>query len=525
LVDGAEKYLRNDLRRHQRRRCSQGIERLGVFYDWRQSNRTSAKELTEFLCKLSPELKKRPILFYAHSMGGLVLKNWLKHEYRDRKLCPATQITVVDALGRIDGMVFVGTPPRLVQERSRKFFSLSLNEYGGTFPSLYELLPAPMECSPVQKASAENLRKRDAADGKPAVTDIGDVFHFQIWKNYGWPKNLYRGNFRKKEKFVGAVLEDYLARARKISCDLAEHPWDKENIPIVRVYSTKWKTVCKVTVVVPDHSGISPEIVTSSEGSLCDGDGTVPADVATENYTKRGRSMQIDGEHMQLAYRSLTVLDQLLTEAENNAQVREQELRRPPVSPRDTPVVPIAANWISEESDLARQARMVNARDVTIAKNASIMAARNSARRVQSGAAELQFYRGAKAATKKAGPTRSTRAHPSITKKQVGDYQIVADLPGVDARNRAWASARGALASFQIGDFRKAQSLGKTALEAADRVKIDKPEIAFDIRKLRRFAANTAAAASSRLGDKASAESLRAIAISNGSPKAQRLKI
>ena len=494
-------------------------------YDWRQSNRTSAKELTEFLCKLSPELKKRPILFYAHSMGGLVLKNWLKHEYRDRKLCPATQITVVDALGRIDGMVFVGTPPRLVQERSRKFFSLSLNEYGGTFPSLYELLPAPMECSPVQKASAENLRKRDAADGKPAVTDIGDVFHFQIWKNYGWPKNLYRGNFRKKEKFVGAVLEDYLARARKISCDLAEHPWDKENIPIVRVYSTKWKTVCKVTVVVPDHSGISPEIVTSSEGSLCDGDGTVPADVATENYTKRGRSMQIDGEHMQLAYRSLTVLDQLLTEAENNAQVREQELRRPPVSPRDTPVVPIAANWISEESDLARQARMVNARDVTIAKNASIMAARNSARRVQSGAAELQFYRGAKAATKKAGPTRSTRAHPSITKKQVGDYQIVADLPGVDARNRAWASARGALASFQIGDFRKAQSLGKTALEAADRVKIDKPEIAFDIRKLRRFAANTAAAASSRLGDKASAESLRAIAISNGSPKAQRLKI
>ena len=79
-------------------------------YDWRQSNRTSAKELTEFLCKLSPELKKRPILFYAHSMGGLVLKNWLKHEYRDRKLCPATQITVVDALGRIDGMVFVGTP-------------------------------------------------------------------------------------------------------------------------------------------------------------------------------------------------------------------------------------------------------------------------------------------------------------------------------------------------------------------------------------------------------------------------------
>ncbi|MET0670086.1 MAG: hypothetical protein ABWY66_08815, partial [Xanthobacteraceae bacterium] len=70
----------------------------------RQSNRTSAKELTEFLCKLSPELKKRPILFYAHSMGGLVLKSWLKHEYRDRKLCPATQITVVDALGRIDGL-------------------------------------------------------------------------------------------------------------------------------------------------------------------------------------------------------------------------------------------------------------------------------------------------------------------------------------------------------------------------------------------------------------------------------------
>ena len=115
---------------------------------------------------------------------------------------------------------------------------------------------------------------------------------------------------------------------------------------------------------------------------------------------------------MQLAYRSLTVLDQLLTEAENNAQVREQELRRPPVSPRDTPVVPIAANWISEESDLARQARMVNARDVTIAKNASIMAARNSARRVQSGAAELQFYRRAQ---KQQQRKRGQREAPGLT--------------------------------------------------------------------------------------------------------------
>ena len=87
-----------------------------------------------------------------------------------------------------------------------KFFSLSLNEYGGTVPSLYELLPAPMECSPVQKASAENLRKRDAADGKPAVTDIGDVFHFQIWKNYGWPKNLIAEiSARKKNSWAPSL--------------------------------------------------------------------------------------------------------------------------------------------------------------------------------------------------------------------------------------------------------------------------------------------------------------------------------
>ena len=74
-------------------------------YDWRQDNRLSALGLNEFLCKLAPVQRNRPVIFAAHSMGGLVLKYWFGNVYGKRACASGEQLAL-----KVDEVMFIGTP-------------------------------------------------------------------------------------------------------------------------------------------------------------------------------------------------------------------------------------------------------------------------------------------------------------------------------------------------------------------------------------------------------------------------------
>jgi hypothetical protein len=171
-------------------------------YDWRQDNRISALQLHRRLCDLSPAEKARPIIFVAHSMGGLILKYWLARLYPQQ--CPDKKNLNL----RIQEVMFLGTPhygaPAAVEAfaegfkleegdsgvfgmvknlYSRDIVALALNRYGTMFPSVYQLLP-------IYGDSCMSSVRKEINLPDPVSTNSGgifDLFSSYAWKQAGWP--------------------------------------------------------------------------------------------------------------------------------------------------------------------------------------------------------------------------------------------------------------------------------------------------------------------------------------------------
>jgi pimeloyl-ACP methyl ester carboxylesterase len=527
-------YVQNDnnIRTMATTRESRSLE---FPYDWRHSNRTSAAEFTQFLCDNASVIKGRPLIFYAHSMGGLVLKNWLLHEYRSAP-CPNSGPPVQSLFSRIDRIIYVGTPhlgaPMAIEALAHEYnvsgkgdggllnyfkggagrhFSRALNIFGGTFPSLYELLPASQVCFAAIPVTAEV----SAQDGK--FYPISNIFHYDIWKNYRWPKNLYGDDTASKDQFIAKDLQARLKAAQDVSCDLVAHDWSKENFPTVRIYSDSVRsTTCRVIVREPDVTGRSPDMAIPQ---LCPGDGTVPAYAASENTylpdaikDNDPRSIRLPGGHQELATVGLSELNNVFIEALNKRTARIAELLKAPAPALDRPIVPLSPGAISA-SPPSRQSSLTDIRNATLQSNEAIIALQNAA---QPGVSrERQLVREAL--------SQSKQTDLGSRLKRIDAYLIASDLQGLDARNRAWALNNAADASLAVKDYRKARSLAADALEAAEQV-TDR-YVGREMRNLRGKAALIGAHASHKLGDKAEATRLRGIAINNGNPLARSMKL
>ena len=218
-------------------------------YDWRQSNVKSAQDFSGWLCSIRSTLKGRPIVFIAHSMGGLILKYWLKNSY-DTKGCADAEGSFSKWI-RIKKLIFLGTPhygaPKAVTAFADQYYLLvdpetgiqnlfasldatllskDLNKFGATFPSAYELLPIVNTTDCFKDPALPHPLEVRQPNG--SVHSEVDLFNPDFWKLLKWPRTL---NDNDRAIFNKERLPKLLASAKAFLCGLSKYePDDKFDV-------------------------------------------------------------------------------------------------------------------------------------------------------------------------------------------------------------------------------------------------------------------------------------------------------
>ncbi len=263
-------------------------------YDWRQDNRLSAAKLNDWLCTNLDQLKGRRVIFLAHSMGGLVLKQWFK-QHRNATPCaggPPADLSITDVaflgtphLGApkairafADGYTlymdeFAGPLSSVLRDLDKQVLAKSLNAHGALLPSVYQLLPIYGERECV------SLGHMTLAQLPPAPLKIREggafaLFEAAGWEQFAWPQHFPR-DIAKKD-YYQTFLPETLRSAKALLCDLAKYKFP-DAIRVRYYYSNAKDTdVSYVLTKTPLWERLyKPEWSFTHTGDQAKGDGTV----------------------------------------------------------------------------------------------------------------------------------------------------------------------------------------------------------------------------------------------------------
>lgn len=285
-------------------------------YDWRQSNAKSAQDFAAWLCENQTEFRKRPLVVIAHSMGGLVVKSWLKDIYESSGCMPGDKFA---NWAKIKRVIFLGTPhygaPKSLVAFADNYslfidrddttlsailggldaasFSKSVNAFGATFPSAYELLPIVNTNKCFKDVSWPSSVFVRSTNGSTSAQI--DLFEPTTWKLFKWPKML--DSSIDRSKFMDQRLPALLQSAKEFACGVS-HYRPEQKFEVVWLSGMRRSTVCEVTIKQPATPG-EPAAV---ETKICDeGDGTVPKWIASERmYSTANTSRSASEGHVHL---------------------------------------------------------------------------------------------------------------------------------------------------------------------------------------------------------------------------------
>lgn len=192
------------------------------YYDWRQDNTVSARQLADFIDQIREDYKQPSLKvdIVAHSMGGLITRYFIRYGKQD-VLNDNDFDQKVNMYGaeRLRRVILLGTP-NLGSIKTLNLFitgvKIGINKIGtetlATMPSLYQLFPHPINDWIVK------------SDGQPLDRDLFDV---NIWRRFQWSifdpevrkELLAKFDDKAKGKAYLSTLEAYfekqLERARR----------------------------------------------------------------------------------------------------------------------------------------------------------------------------------------------------------------------------------------------------------------------------------------------------------------------
>jgi hypothetical protein len=375
----------------------------------------------------------------------------------------------------------------------------SLNDYGGTFPSAYELLPRlSLDCD-AKWTTPPVVMKTGGVD-----SPIRNIFHVDLWKNYNWPKGPYPKAPAARKKFLEANLAKFLNNANELTCTLARYDIDKE-FTVTRFYGSDLDTDCSVIVGATGWRGEH-----TLEFTSCPGDGTVPVESANE---RRNDGRRLPGGHLDMLSSDafISALSELYNknmQALDLAYAKATGTDRGPVELRAELdlIIPPNPNPASEAEKAAS--------DTTRRTNDEVVKRRDEQKGLPPGTTASRIYKDARDKQKSKDPL--VRAN---------GYRVAAELEGTNPQRRAWALNNSADISFEQEDYSKAKALALKALQEADAVQRKHAGLRADMRRLTGLAAWTVAVSSKKLGQSNDVDRYTRLAIQNGNPKARRIQI
>jgi len=311
-------------------------------YDWRASNRLSAHKFQEFICDANSR-SELPKIIVAHSMGGLVLKHWLINYHGTSCGDSSEEI-------KIDSIIFVATPHLGAPESFLTFIdevslidfpfvdgvvSRSLNRYGVTFDSIYELFPFSnsyqwqdgkrVPCFDAPTGFGSGLSKhrvRIKQENRGQRLPI-DIFSADVLGRLGAYKKLEELQISDPQ----AYLADKLDRAREVTCALSSFVMpdeleDKAYYISGRLLHPDGRAVASTVsdLVISRERPTGEHVVINGVDDYSSrewfvevirevGDNTVPTDIADGDLLGRGRRFNDDHIGLLSAYELGEMID------------------------------------------------------------------------------------------------------------------------------------------------------------------------------------------------------------------------
>ena len=312
-----------------------GRDVLNIFaYDWRRSSASNAEALSKFMCGLQEKYPNRPIHVVAHSMGGLVLRHWLKFGVQG---CSSGKPNIrhivfvaTPHLGSsktiksaVDGYTFYFEGTSFLTgflARQERWLLAALNKAGPTFPSFYELLPIQSsEYCRTKVALLASLPKALVAGEEQNAINAYDS---RIWREF----KLLKWHDRSASDIEASerALTNALRAGEEFSCNLVD--FDPSSIaPVTYIVgqAPDRNTVGWVALKRKRPSG-DVEVTYSEEF----GDGVVPHYSAADAVNSRTwQTVLLRGDHLSILNSPVLkqIVAQWFADAERNSAASLQK--------------------------------------------------------------------------------------------------------------------------------------------------------------------------------------------------------